>query len=612
MIGKLLANRYEILEKIGGGGMAIVYKAIDKLLNRVITVKVLREQFVSEDDFIRRFQREAQAVAKLSHPNIVSIYDVGHEQDFHYLVMEYVEGQNLKEIIVQKAPLDPLEAIDYTIQILEALEHAHDSGVVHRDIKPHNILVTRNGKVKVTDFGIAQAVSSATLTYTGTMVGSVQYISPEQAKGETTGTYSDIYSAGVVLYELLTGVLPFTGDSAISIALKHIQSDFIPPSQIVEGLPVSLERIVMKAMAKEPTQRFQSASEMRNGLEKVRGTLAGDLPTQVLPAINLSETAENRKVKKRKPKPVFWVLIPLFFLVAAAGFWLGLDRFFETGEIEVPPLEGKPLVEVEAILADVNLTYQIDREVHNSTYPENYVVKQTPKAGELIKRTRPVLIDISIGPELKPVPGVVGETERSAKIMLTNAGFNVDPNIGEIYDEQVPAGVVIQQDPKPETKQPIGSDVHLTVSLGPELKKIPMPDLLGKTVEEARTILKENMLEVDKITNEISYEYFSGQIIEQSVPPKQLILQGQKINIKVSKGPGLAPQTANVDIWVDPEGEQHKIEIIVSDVTGTHTEYDEWHKAGDFIRTTAQYFGSGTLKVLQDGEVIYQISVPKN
>ena len=171
MIGKLLANRYEILEKIGGGGMAIVYKAIDKLLNRVITVKVLREQFVSEDDFIRRFQREAQAVAKLSHPNIVSIYDVGHEQDFHYLVMEYVEGQNLKEIIVQKAPLDPLEAIDYTIQILEALEHAHDSGVVHRDIKPHNILVTRNGKVKVTDFGIAQAVSSATLTYTGTMVG---------------------------------------------------------------------------------------------------------------------------------------------------------------------------------------------------------------------------------------------------------------------------------------------------------------------------------------------------------------------------------------------------------------------------------------------------------
>lgn len=614
MIGKVLAARYEVLEKIGGGGMAVVYKGKDLLLNRVVTVKVLREQFVSEDDFIKRFQREAQAVAKLSHPNIVSIYDVGHEQDFHYLVMEYVEGQNLKEIIVQKAPVDPLEAIDYLIQILDALEHAHESGVVHRDIKPHNILVTKNGKVKVTDFGIAQAVSSATLTYSGTVVGSVQYISPEQAKGETTGIYSDIYSAGVVLYELLTGVLPFTGDNAIGIALKHIQSDFVPPSQIVEGIAATLERVVIKAMSKDPSNRFQSASEMKMALEKIRGTMVEDLPTQILPPLdvdNLEKNKEKPKSKKRKPKTIFWIIIPLFLLVAAGGFWLGVQRYFKTGEVQVPSIEGKSLVEAEKLLADANLTYQINKKVHDADHPENYVIKQSPEAGELIKRTRPVLIDISLGPELKSVPGVIGETERSARIILTNAGFTADENVEEEYDEQIPAGTVIDQDPKPETKLPVGSEIRLTISLGPKLKEIRMPNLLGKTLEEAEQILEENKLSVGEITNEISYEYFSGQIMEQSIQPQKSILQGETVNLTISKGPGLAPQTANVEIWVDPDGEQHQIQIIVTDVTGTHTEYDQWHNSGDFIRTTAEYFGTGTLKVLQDGEVIYQTPVPQ-
>jgi len=614
MIGKVLAARYEVLEKIGGGGMAVVYKGRDLLLNRVVTVKVLREQFVNEEDFIKRFQREAQAVAKLSHPNIVSIYDVGHEQDFHYLVMEYVEGRNLKEIIMEKAPVDPLEAIDYLLQILDALEHAHENGVVHRDIKPHNILVTKNGKVKVTDFGIAQAVSSATLTYSGTVVGSVQYISPEQAKGEPTDIYSDIYSAGVVLYELLTGVLPFSGDNAISIALKHIQSDFIPPSQIVEGIPAALERVVLKAMAKDPVDRFQSALEMKMALEKIRGSMVEDLPTQVLTPVDvdlLEKNKEKSKQKKRKPKTFFWLIIPLFLLVAAGGFWLGVQRYFETGEVQVPSVEGKTLAEAEQLLADANLTYQINKKVYDAEYPENYVINQSPKAGELIKRTRPVLLDISLGPELKSVPGVIGETERSARIMLTNAGFTPADDVEEVYDEQIPAGTVIDQDPKPETKLPVGSEVRLTVSLGPKLQEISMPNLLGKTLEEAQKILAENKLSVGKITEEISYEYFSGQVSKQSVPPKQSILQGETVDLTVSKGPGLAPQTANVEIMVEDDGEQHHIQIVVTDVTGTHTEYDQWHNSGDFIRTTAEFYGSGTLKVLQDEKVIYQTPVPQ-
>lgn len=612
MIGKVLAGRYEVLDKIGGGGMAIVYKGMDLLLNRTVTVKVLREQFVHEEDFIKRFHREAQAVAKLSHPNIVSIYDVGHEQDLHYLVMEYVEGQNLKEIILQKAPVDPLEAIDYLVQILDGLEHAHESGVIHRDIKPHNILVTKNGKVKVTDFGIAQAVSSATLTYSGTVVGSVQYISPEQAKGEQTGIYSDIYSAGVILYELLTGVLPFTGDSAISIALKHIQSDFTPPGQIVQGIPASLERVVLKAMVKDPKHRFQSAAEMKLALEKIRGTMAEDLPTQVLPAVEIDDLPEEPKPKKkRKPKLAFLLMIPLFLAVAAGGFWLGVQRYFETGEVKVPHIEGMSLAEAEKILAEHNLTYEVNRKVHDLEYPENYIITQSPEAGEMIKRTRPILIDISLGPELKPVPGVIGETERSARIILTNAGFTANDNVEEVYDEQIPAGTVVDQDPKPETKKPIGSVVNLIISLGPKLKQISMPNLVGKTLDEAKAILSENKLELGNIRNEISYEYFSGQVMKQSIKPNQSVLQGQAIDLTISKGPGLAPQTANVEILVDTDGEQHQIQIVVTDVTGTHVEYDEWHNSGDFIRTTAQYFGEGTLKVLQDGEVIYQTPVPQ-
>lgn len=618
MIGKTLGGRYEVLEKIGGGGMAVVYKGRDKLLNRDITIKVLREQFVNEENFIKRFQREAQAVAKLSHPNIVSIYDVGKEDNFHYLVMEYVEGQNLKEIIQKRAPIEPLEAIDYLMQILDALEHAHENQVIHRDIKPHNILVTKSGKVKVTDFGIAQAVSSATLTYTGTMVGSVQYISPEQAKGEVTDTAADIYSSGVVLYELLTGELPFTGDTAISIAIKHIQSDFAPPSELVEGIPPALEAVVLKAMNKDPKERFASAHEMGAALEKVRATLAADLPTQVMDVptqiLHQGEQKKSREPKKekynRKPKPTFWILLPVVLAVALGGFWLGMTRFFETGEAEVPALEGKSLAEAEEILSQLNLKYEIGKQVHDGELPEGYIVKQSPKAGELIRRTRPVVLDISLGPELKSVPGVIGLEERQAAVELTNAGFVVSDEHEEVYDEKYPAGVVIAQDPRPETKRPLGTEIKLVISLGPKPKYVAMPDLIGETLEDAQVILDKNGLKLGDVSYEISYEYFNGEVIKQSVKEGHNILQGEKVDLVVSKGPGLAPKTATVELRVENDGEQHQIKIEISDVTGTKTAYDSWHNSGDFIQIPVEYYGQGKLKVLQDGDVIHEEELP--
>lgn len=230
MIGKILEGRYEILDELGGGGMARVYRGQDRLLHRFVTIKILREQFASDQDFLTRFQKEAQAVARLSHPNVVSIYDVGQEDGIHYLIMEYVEGRSLKEVISERGQLPPREAVDIALQICDALEHAHENGIIHRDIKPHNILITRNGRVKVTDFGIAQAASEATMAYGGTMIGSVHYLAPEQARGGLTGPAADIYSFGIVLYEMLTGELPFKGETPVAVAIKHIQETPRPPA----------------------------------------------------------------------------------------------------------------------------------------------------------------------------------------------------------------------------------------------------------------------------------------------------------------------------------------------------------------------------------------------
>ncbi|MBW7459196.1 Stk1 family PASTA domain-containing Ser/Thr kinase, partial [Paenibacillus sepulcri] len=267
MIGHELGGRYEIITRIGGGGMALVYKAHDILLNRKVAVKILRQQFVHDEEFIRRFRREAQSAGALSHPNVVSIYDVGQEDETHYIVMEYVEGHNLNEIIQERAPLQPEEAVRIAIQICDALEHAHHNQIIHRDIKPHNILIGKNGRVKVTDFGIARAVTSSTITQTGSVLGSVHYFSPEHAKGISTGEKSDLYSLGIVLYQMLTGKLPFLGESPISVALKHLQETFEEPRVVNPYIPQSVENVILRAMRKNPSERYNSADEMLRDLE---------------------------------------------------------------------------------------------------------------------------------------------------------------------------------------------------------------------------------------------------------------------------------------------------------------------------------------------------------
>ncbi|WP_040948595.1 Stk1 family PASTA domain-containing Ser/Thr kinase, partial [Gorillibacterium massiliense] len=267
MIGQTLSGRYEIIEIIGGGGMALVYRARDILLNRIVAVKVLRPQFVHDEEFIQRFRREGQSAAALSHPNIVSIYDVGQRGDIHFIVMEYVEGTTLNDLIKERAPLQVEEAVNIASQICDALDHAHSNQIIHRDIKPHNILIGRNGRVKVTDFGIARAGASSSITQTGSVVGSVHYFSPEHAKGTLAGAKSDLYSLGIVLYQMLTGKLPFSGESPVSVALKHLQENVPEPRKVNPLIPQSVENVILKAMRKNPDNRYQSAREMLADLE---------------------------------------------------------------------------------------------------------------------------------------------------------------------------------------------------------------------------------------------------------------------------------------------------------------------------------------------------------
>ncbi len=352
MIGKQLGGRYEILGRVGGGGMAIVYKGLDILLHRHVAVKVLRQQYVHDEEFIQRFRREAQAAASLSHPNVVSIYDVGQEEDIHYIVMEYVEGTTLNEQIKEKAPLQVEEAVHIASQICDALDHAHHNQIIHRDIKPHNILIGKNGRVKVTDFGIARAVTSSTITQTGSVVGSVHYFSPEHAKGTPTGEQSDLYSLGIVMYQMLTGRLPFLGESPISVALKHLQEDVEEPRKVNPLIPQSVENIILRAMRKSTSERYRSAKDMLSDLEscllphrrnepKVNFLDDDELDeekTRVMPALRpgqyavvededdpqprVKETAPPEKKQKGWVKPLVWFVV---LMALVGGMWYAVQ-----------------------------------------------------------------------------------------------------------------------------------------------------------------------------------------------------------------------------------------------------------------------------------------------
>ena len=565
MIQRILARRYELQELIGGGGMADVYKAQDKLLDRAVAVKILHQQYANDAEFVEKFRREATAAAKLAHPNIVNIYDVGEDGGSQYIVMEYVSGPTLKEVIQQKGCLEPIEAVRIAKEIASALESAHRNNLVHCDIKPHNILVMPDGHIKVTDFGIARAVSASTMTYSGSVMGSVHYFSPEQAKGTVITTKSDVYSLGVVLYEMLTGQLPFNGETSVSIALKHLQEEPVPIRQLNPSIPPVLEAIVQKAMSKDPADR-PSSTELYADLNQAKAMLADrgtsqeaasndPFATRMIPRITpemmaeqRSERPANKPIGSRedyqpqyqpqeeksifKSKSFIAVLVGILLMGFFVGSFLSFGKFWSSAEINVPDVVGKSSVVAQQILEDKNLRVKIV-EANDDSVPAGQVVSQYPEAGAKVKEQRLVTITVSKGGQELTMPDLKSMSRSNAEEKLKKMGLK----IGAVFEEnsKEPAGTVINQDPRSGSKITKGQTVDITVSLGEKKKEITVQNYTGLSVDSAKSNLEANGLSLGGISEEASTRP-KGTVIGQSPSAGSTTTEGGSVSLIISSG----------------------------------------------------------------------------
>lgn len=548
MIGKILGNRYRLLELIGEGGMALVYKAECSLLCRYVAVKILRPQFASDAEFVERFRREARSAASLSHPNVVSIYDVGQDEGLDYIVMEYVPGSTLKDIIKQDAPLALDRALNITRQIAEGLNHAHQRNIIHRDIKPHNILVTPDGRIKVTDFGIARAVSAGSLTQAGEVMGSVQYLSPEQAKGGTVGPQSDLYSLGCVLYELLTGTVPFKGDTPISIAFQHLQGDFVPLLKVRPEIPAAVDNIVKKAIAKNQEERYGSALALLKDIDLIRGQARPekyykdnqvydetDEPTQVWKKVSKSKGVSVSTEKKRW---LYWIFgsigVTLSFLIVLTLY--ALNVFIPPRpEVTVPNVVGKELSEAREILKTNRLRIRIVYNIYNPEYPANTIISQKPLAGQKKKSQAEVEVVVSKGPELVKIPDLIGKTQIEAELALEEAGLR----LGQILTGNNPTateGTVIKQLPETGAQIQRGSSVTVTINVMTG-NLVQVPNFIGRTLTEVRAELGTLGLTFNKAISAPDNIYPSGTITNQDPAPSFRVPQGTAMTFFVSSGP---------------------------------------------------------------------------
>ncbi|MDR2712712.1 MAG: Stk1 family PASTA domain-containing Ser/Thr kinase [Clostridiales bacterium] len=625
MIGKIFNGRYEIIEKLGSGGTAIVYKGLDTLLGRMITVKILREEFANDEEFVRRFRREAQAVACLSHGNIVAVYDVGYEDNMHYIVMEFVEGQSLKAHIKERGALPIHEAVMIMNQILEGIEYAHEHGLIHRDIKPHNILLGLDGRAKVTDFGIAVGMDDVTQTYSTTsrIMGSVHYISPEQVQGHPVTEKSDIYSAGIVFYEMLTGQLPFSGDTPITIAMQHVQGELTLPYQINPDIPIGLSYVVMRSLRKNPAARYDTAKEMKTAIATVSEGLSSmfDMMDEEshprherMPRGTREERAgktQNPKGQKKKLKVGMVVIIVFAFILLLSAGWLisqAINAGKNSKEVEVPNMVGWTIEEAEAMLAQMNLPCEITLRNDNEI-PEGEVISQTPKGGQMVKAARkePIILVVSEGIRKVEMPYLLGMTLKEAQIILNNNDLLYE--LIEKNDDEIPAGEIIGQIPEKGEIISAGETIALTVNLGKKAKIIKMPNLVGMSLNEARTTLEGLDLLIDDIKYEESNEYYSNIVISQSVAKDADIQEGSYVAILISSGPGPTARQATVRYTVPMDGMNHDIKIVVEDSTGTREVYNQTDAPGTMISEIITYYNKGKVDIYMDGELVYSQNV---
>lgn len=613
MIGSKLVNRYQILERIGGGGMAVVYKARCTLLNRIVAVKILRQQFSVDEDFVRRFRREAQAAASLSHPNIVGIYDVGQDKDTYFIVMEYVEGETLKDLIDREAPLEPARAVSIVRQIANALYHAHNNKIIHRDIKPQNVLISKDGRVKVADFGIARAVSSTTQTFSpNSIMGSVHYFSPEQAKGKLATEQSDIYSLGIVFYEMLTKQLPFDGESPISIALKHLQQTIPPAAKFNLNVTAPLQAILDKMLEKERSQRYQSVidllTELRtwntDGALPVSGVSEDDHDSQHTQVYAPVPEQDNRAPKTLISRLKIWAVIGL---VLGAAIYLGVVGFgalldlWRVEEVVVPDVMNKHIDDAQEVLEAAGLdNYKVIEHIFHATIPENYVVRQSPTANRTVKENRVIELTLSKGPDLAEVPHVEGQDRRAAITMLQSVGL--EPDVRYEQSEDYDVDIVMTQEPLAGTKLLKKEKVILIVSSGP--RPIEMPNLAGKTEEEATTIIEELLL-VKRISSWVTPKGDSpGGLVSSQSPEAGLdVRPGDSVDIY------LRPYShINRLLTIDNLNslDMNEIRIEVKDITGNTVTITDTVFGQTSYSTTISGWERGTVTIYINGSLVRQ------
>ncbi len=605
--GTILVNRYELIEKIGEGGMAVVYKAKCQILDRIVAVKILKEEFSNDSNFIEKFRTEAHSAAKLSHPNIVNIFDVGEENNIHFIVMEFIEGETLKELIAKKSPLTNNMALDIAVAICDGIHHAHEKGIIHKDIKPHNILITSSGIVKVADFGIAHATSNKTITFGGGVVGSVHYISPEQAKGEPVTRATDIYSVGCVLYEMLTGKVPFDAESPITIALKHIHDDPILPHELNPQISAELENVILKAISKIPSYRYNSAEEMKDSLLYFSSSKNNKYEpnhengkTLIMPALSNEGNDEYLRKRRVRTGRITILIVAIVGLLSGILF-MGFNNFFGT-EVVVPDIEGLDIKEARAELEKNHLKILVDREEFSSEYDLDQVISQEPKDGMKVKSGREIRVVLSKGLELYDIPNVVGHKIDEAELLIVNEGFEVGKT-DKIYDSKYGENVVISQDPISGKKAEKNTIINLMISQGEPPERIPMPKLIGLNLNEARNVLKENNLILKEIEQEESSEYFSNIVIKQDTGAGVLIDEETSVVLTVSKGPGPVAQTRAIEFELPHEQDYYKVVIRVTDAKGKNEVYNELHQGGETIYVGISYYSPGKAEVLLNGKL---------
>ncbi len=633
--GKLLGSRYEIIEKIGNGGMATVYKAKDLVLKRYVAVKILREEYTTDNEFIKRFNTEAESAASLTHPNIVSVYDVGKEGNLYYIVMELIKGKTLKEIIVEDGRMGWKWSVKIAKQIAQALETAHRNNIIHRDIKPHNIIITEDGTAKVTDFGIAKAVSNSTITAFGTTIGSVHYFSPEHARGGYTDAKSDLYSLGVVLYEMVTGRVPFDADTPVSVALKHMQEKPVPPIELNPAIPQSLNDLILKAMEKDPNMRYSTATEMIEDLDKILKNPEAEVGVvdksqararRIQQEDNQTNQSKSAKFKKylEEHKGVKIALIVAIFLIvfiASIGITLGVLNSGKPKDILLPNFTNLTLDEAKAKAEEVKLNLNVSEEKYDVQIEEGKIISQDPKyqPNFTVKEGSTVNVVVSKGQEIVKVTKLVGKTKDEARKELKDLGLEME--IEEVNSDDVEPGIVIEQDKQEGEEVLAGTKIKLKVSLG--IEKVEVPNLTGLSEDEAKAKITEAKLKWIR-TDKIKDSSKGTGVVEQNISPKSMVDKNTEISITINEYQKITQGTINIDVAAltgytpkykkvedgkDEDGktkykdvlippEKVKIKVTVNDEQVTEQEVSEDEKA-----LQVNFDGEGTvrIKVIIDG-----------